>query len=256
MKQKGVPFGYYPHMNVVAIIPAKANSVRLPGKNLRPMLGKTLLVWAIETAKKSSMIDRIIVSTPDENIAKMAKEAGAEVPYLEPPEISAKGGSIERLMQYAVDWLKKNENYVPDALVLLQTTNPLRQPHHLDEAVSLFKKSGADCVSAVSPATATNHPYWMFMRDANGNVVTGTGGKLKDMPTRSQELPPCFIRNDICFVIRPENLRSEPPTLWGEKMELYLMDEIFNTDINTEEDWYVTENKLLRLLDRSASSSS
>ena len=220
------------------------------------MLGKPLLVWAIETAKKSGKINRILVSTPDEELANMAREAGAEVPYLEPPEISAKGGSIERLMRYAAEWLEKNEEYVPDALVLLQTTNPLRLPHHLDEAISLFEKSGAHCVSAVSPATATNHHNWMFMRDADGNVVTGTGGKLKDMPTRSQELPPCFIRNDICFVIRPENLRSDPPTLWGEKMELYLMDEIFNTDINTEEDWNVTENKLLRLLNRPLSSSS
>ena len=98
-------------MKVVAIIPAKSDSKRLPRKNLLPMLGKPLPVWAIEAAKRSTRINRVIVSTQDGEIAQMAREAGAEVPYLEPAEISAEGGDIEGLLLYAVEWLKKRELY-------------------------------------------------------------------------------------------------------------------------------------------------
>jgi len=235
-------------MNVVAVIPAKGASKRLPGKNTRPMLGKPLIAWTIEAAKKSTKIDRVIVSTNDEEIACVAKEYGAEVPFMEPAEISAGGGNIDKVLLHTVDWLQEHEGYTVDALLLLLPTNPLRIPKHLDEMVELFEKTGTDCVSSVCEAAATHNPHWMFMRGPNGTVITCTGKSLKEMPLHSQDLPPCYIRNDICFVIRPDNLKQNPPLLWGNKMELYEMDEIFDTDINTEEDWCVTEGKLSRLL--------
>ncbi len=236
--------------NVVAIIPAKGTSKRIPGKNLRLMLGKPLIAWTIEAARKSSRINRVIVSTDDPEIAKVAKGYGAEVPFMEPPEISVGGGSVEQVLLHATNWLQEHEGYKTDALLLLLPTNPLRLPEHLDALVEMFEETGADCVASVCEAAATRNPNWMFMRGPEGNIITCTGGKLKDMPTRSQELPPCYIRNDIGFVVRPNNLQSSPPVLWGEKVELYHMDELFDTDINIEEDWNVTENKLSRLLER------
>lgn len=237
-------------MNVVAIIPAKGTSVRLPGKNIRPMLGKPLIAWTIEAALKSSRINRVIVSTEDEEVALIAKEYGAEVPFMEPKEISADGGDTDRVLLHATDWLQEHEGYTVDALLLLLPTNPLRLPAHLDDAIEQFEKSGADCVASVCEAAATHNPYWMFMRGDDGNIITCTGGKLKDMPARSQNLPPCYIRNDICFVLKPDNLRKNPSVLWGDKVELYKMAEIFDTDINTPEDWEVTQEKLRRLLSK------
>jgi len=235
-------------MNVVAVIPAKGTSKRLPGKNIRDMLGKPLIAWTIEAALKSKNISRVIVSTEDEEVARVAKEYGAEVPFMEPKEISAAGGNIDQVLLHTADWLQKNEGYKVDELLLLLPTNPLRLPKDLDAMVALFQKTGADCVASVCEAAATHNPNWMFMRGPDGTVITCAGGKLKDMPLHSQDLPPCYIRNDICFVIRPDNLRHSPPLLWGDTMELYEMDEIFDTDINTEEDWHVTEDKLRRLI--------
>lgn len=235
-------------MKVVAIIPAKADSKRLSRKNLIPMLGKPLPVWAIEAAKASKKIDRVIVSTQDEEIAQMAREAGAEVPYMEPSEISARGGDIEGLLLYAVKWLKENENYIPDAVVLLQTTSPLRLPAHLDEAIEQFEKSGADSTIAVCQALGNHNPHWMLAEDDGRGVRLFTGSSLKDIPRRSDHLPACYFRNDIVYVLKPSNLYQSPCNLYGDKIDLYKMEELFDADINTQEDWHVTENKLRRLL--------
>ena len=235
-------------MNIVAVIPAKGTSKRLPGKNIRPMLGKPLIAWTIEVALASKNIHRVIVSTDDEEIAAVAKKYGAEVPFMEPKEISAGGGNIERMMLHTVEWLEKNENYKVNGIMLLLPTNPLRLPVHLDECAKLYETSGVDCVAAVCEAKATHNPYWMFMRDSGGKVITCMGQELKDMPRYSQGLPHCYIRNDSCFVIRPGNLRGDTPNMWGENLELYPMDEIFDADINTQEDWGVAEDKLRRLL--------
>jgi len=239
-------------MKVVAIIPAKSDSKRLPRKNLRPMLGKPLPVWAIETGKKSGKIDRVVVSTKDEEIAQMAREAGAEVPFMEPEEISAGGGDIEGLLLYAVEWLKRNENYVPDAVVLLQTTNPLRLPSHLDEAIEQFEKSGADSTVGVCAALGNHNPHWMLLEDPEHGAHLFTGGALKDIPRRSDHLSPCYFRNDIVYVLKPSNLYQSPCNLYGDKVDLYKMEDIFDGDINTAEDWSITEDKLRRL--RSSSS--
>lgn len=234
-------------MKVVAIIPAKADSKRLPRKNLIPMLGKPLPIWAIEAAKGSSRIDRVLVSTQDDEIAQMARGAGAEVPFMEPAEISAGGGDIEGLLLYAMEWLRKNEGYVPDAVVLLQTTSPLRLPSHLDEAIAQFEKSGADSTIAVCKALGNHNPNWMLVEDATQGARLFTGSTLKDIPRRSDHLSTCYFRNDIAYVLKPANLYQTPCNLYGDKIDLYKMDEFFDIDINTQEDWRIAEDKLRRL---------
>lgn len=236
-------------MKIVAIIPAKGDSKRIPRKNLRVMLGKPLVAWAIETAKNSTEITRVIVSTSDEEIAKVAKEYGAEVPFMEPFEISAGGGNIEGALLHAVEWLKKNENYVPDAVVLLQTTNPLRLASHLDEAIEQFEKSGADSTITVCKALGNHNPAWMLMRDEKRGAQMYNGADIRTISsTRSQDLPEYYFRNDIAYIFKPSSLYQSPPNHYGDKVDLYVMDEIFDTDINTPEDWHITEDKLRRLI--------
>ena len=212
------------------------------------MLGKPLPVWAIEAAKASKKINRVIVSTQDDEIAQMAREAGAEVPYMEPLEFAAKGGDIEGLLLYAVEWLRENENYVPDAVVLLQTTNPLRLASHLDEAIEQFEKSGSDSTIAVCKALGNHNPHWMLVEDADRGALLFTGGELKNIPRRSDHLPTCYFRNDVVYVMKTSNFYQTPCNLYGDKVDLYKMEEIFDTDINTPEDWNVTEDKFKRFL--------
>ena len=236
-------------MKIIAIIPAKGNSKRVPGKNLRTMLGKPLVAWAIDAAKNSTFIDRVIVSTPDEEIAEVAKKYGAEVPFLEPSGIAAGGGNIEGALLHTVEWLKKNENYIPDAVVLLQTTNPLRRPEDLDSAIEQFKKSGVDSTMTVCKALGNHNPGWMLVKDEARGARMFNGADIRTISsTRSQGLPECYFRNDIAYVFKTSNLYQTPPNHYGDKIDLYIMDEIYDTDINTPEDWHTTEDKLRRLL--------
>lgn len=234
-------------MNVVAVIPAKGTSTRVPSKNIRDMLGRPLIAWTVEAALGAKSIDRVIVSTDDENIATIAKKYGAETPFLEPKEISAGGGNMEKVMLYVVDWLEKNEDYKVDIIVLLLPTNPVRVPAQIDECVDVFKKSGVDCVATVCEVKGDRNPYRIFVRDAKGKVMTAMGRELKDMHQYSQDLPMCYVCHGTCIVLKPDNLRSNPPVLWGTTMNFYEMEEIFDADINTQEDWNVTEDKLRRL---------
>jgi CMP-N,N'-diacetyllegionaminic acid synthase len=237
-------------MKVVAIVPAKGDSKRVPGKNLRMMLGKPLVAWAIEAAKKSSMVGRVIVSTSDEKIAEVARKYGAEVPFMEPVEIAASGGNIEGALLHAVEWLKKNENYVPDAVVLLQTTNPLRRVEDIDNAIEQFKRSGADSTVAVCEALGNHNPAWMLMKDERHGARMFSGADIRSISSMwSQDLPKCYLRNDIAYVFKPSNLYQTPPNLYGDRVDLLVMDEIFDTDINTPEDWHMTEDKLRRLVE-------
>ena len=242
-------------MKVLAIIPARGGSKRIPGKNVRRMLRRPLLSWAIDAAKGSS-IDRVIVSTDDPAIAAVAKRYGAEAPFLRPKELATDMLGIEPVLRHALEWLEEHENYRPDVLALLMPTNPLRLPQHIDEALRLMKKTGADSVVAVAEALGNNNPHWMLIKNEMGEIRLFNGSPLTTIKTRSQDLPKAYSRNDILYLLNPKNLYEKIPNLYGKKTELYVMDDLFYSDINTPEDWAVTEHKLRRLLSIKKSKSS
>lgn len=232
-------------MKILAIIPARGGSKRVPGKNIKKMLNKPLLAWAVEAAK-NSCADRVIVSTDDPDIAKIAKRYGAEVPFLRPKELSNDTMGIEPVIRHAIEWLGEKEGYVPDAIALLMPTNPLRLPEHIDEAASLMRKAKADSIVAVAQALGNNNPHWMLVQE-KGTVRLFNGKPLTAIKTRSQDLPPVYSRNDILYLLKPKNVYEKIPNLYGKKIELYVMDELFYSDINSPEDWAITEDKLKRL---------
>ena len=225
----------------VAIIPALAGSRGIPDKNILEFAGKPLIAWTIEQACKASNIDRVIVSTDSERIADIARNFGAEVPFLRPAEISASDVAIEPVMVHAYEWLRANESYKAGSLILLFPTNPLRAIHHIDECLELFISSKADSVISVHESPAHYTPYWILVRDDNG-VVSYFGGKdIRAGYARRQDFPQqCFAKNDLVFVVNPENLFGKFPSLYGERVELYITDRIYDGDINNIEDWDVT----------------
>lgn len=234
-------------MKILALIPARGGSKRVLNKNTRNMLGKPLIAWAILAAKHSG-VDRVVVSTDDPAIAKIAKRYGAEVPFLRPPELALDTTGIEPVIRHSLEWLEMTEGYRPDVVALLMPTNPLRLPSHIDEAAAIMQKTKADSVVAVAQALGNNNPHWMLVRSPKGDIRLFNGKPLTAIKTRSQDLPPTYSRNDILYLLRPKNVYERKPNLYGKKVELYVMDDLFYSDINTPEDWLVTENKLRRLL--------
>lgn len=222
----------------VAIIPARGGSKGIPDKNIRDFAGKPLIAWTIELALAARGVSRVIVSTDSERIAEIARQYGAEIPFLRPAEISAAETPIEPVMAHAWEWLKANEGYSADALILLFPTNPLRQVQHIEESLDLFFSSGADSVLTVNESPAHYTPYWTLVRDEDG-VVRYFGGKdIRSGYSRRQDFPQqCYAKNDLVFVIRPQNLFHEQPSLYGASVELLVTDRAFDGDINTPEDW-------------------
>lgn len=235
-------------MKIIGVIPARSGSKSVPNKNTKIFCGKPLIAWAILTALKSKQLDRVIVSTNDTTIADIAKQYGAEVPFLRPQELAGDIGGLEPTIKHAYQWLVDNENYKADGLALLPTTNPMRQLYHIDEAISIFKNKNCDTVAAVNETPANHTPFWTLIKQNNGQVCLFGGISLKEIHDRRQDFPhKCYARNDLIYVFKPKNLFESPPSFYGEKIELYETSPLYEIDINTLEDWELAEIRFKRL---------
>ncbi|MBT6673502.1 MAG: acylneuraminate cytidylyltransferase family protein [Lentimicrobiaceae bacterium] len=225
----------------VAIIPARGGSKGIPDKNIRDFYGKPLIAWAIIRALNSKMVDRVIVSTDSEKIASIACFYGAEVPFIRPANISDDNAAIEPVLIHAYDWLKDNEGYKANALVLLMPTNPLRTSRHIDKCIDIFSHLSVDSVITVNESPSHYTPYWTLIKDKHGKVCYFNGNDIRSGYTRRQDFPEtCFAKNDLVFVIKPLNLYGNKVSIFGENVELYVTDRIYDGDINNMEDWQLT----------------
>ncbi|MFH0869431.1 MAG: acylneuraminate cytidylyltransferase family protein [archaeon] len=224
-------------VNILAIIPARGGSKRLPGKNIMKFCGKPMIAWTIDSAKGCRHISRVIVSTDDKKIASIAKKHGAEVPFMRPEHLATDTATTVSVIEHALSFLKEKEGYSPDFICLLQPTAPLRTAKHITEAVELLLAKKADaCVSVVE--TKLN-PYLTNTIDEDGmfrNYIEGTGrgfvAKLKPQKT--------YMLNGAVYLIRPEIFLREK-TFEPEKTAAYVMDEYDSVDIDTKDDFIVAK---------------
>ncbi len=144
---------------ILVVIPARGGSKRFPDKNLALLDGKPLLSYPIDAAKQVARIDRIVVSTDDERIAALARELGAEVPFMRPAEHATDASPVIDTVVHLVKELDSREGYRPDYVILLQTVTPLILPEHLEKAIDLAIEKQADSVIAVCELDTTSHPY-------------------------------------------------------------------------------------------------
>jgi len=184
------------------------------------------------------------VTTDDEAIAAVAKQYGADVPFLRPPEFAADTTGMDPVLKHAISWLKEHENYIPDAVALLLPTCPLRKSSNINEAIDLFaekSKQGTDCIIGVSEAIANHNPEWMLKYDDADRVVLANGEPFSAMKNRRQELGHYYYRNEIIFLFKTEVLWNAP-NLHGNSPALYVVKDLaFDLDINTPADWNFAE---------------
>lgn len=142
-------------MTVLALIPARGNSRRLPGKNLANAGGRPMIAWTIEAALGASSVTHTVVSTDSPEIAEVARRYGADVPFLRPPSLAADDTSSEAVTLHLLEWLETKGCALPDLVVLLQPTSPLRTGADIEAAIAIQRASGAAGVASVCPVT---HP--------------------------------------------------------------------------------------------------
>jgi N-acylneuraminate cytidylyltransferase len=199
------------------------------------LAGKPLIVWTIEAAQRAATLDRIVVSTDDDEIAAVAEAAGAQV-YRRPSELAGDTTPTEPVLLHVLDALAA-ESYKPDAVALLQCTSPLRGADIIDRCVRLLAHSGCDAVMTVTPIQ-----HWYLCGRVDQDGVFQPEYDYARRPF-SQQMPEKFRENGACYVTRTSCLRTHRNRLGGQ-VRVVPMDVIRSIDIDTEADFLLAEEAI------------
>lgn len=226
-------------MRVIALIPARGGSKRLPGKNIKLLAGVPLIGWTIQTAQASACFVDVLVSTDDQHIADVARQYGANVPWLRPSELATDTASSIDVVLHAIDaW--ENAHGSADAVMLLQPTSPFRSVESIKRAVKLFD-STRGCRPVVSVCQAASHPAWCFRTTPFG-IEPYLGWDR--VHVRSQDLEPAWTLNGAIYLSSVNRLRQERSFLAPDTQALVIDNFNESIDVDTFEDFAKCEAAL------------
>ena len=198
-------------MSTVAYIFARGGSKAVPGKNIRNFGGKPLIAWSIECALSVRAIDRVIVSTDSEEIAEISKKFGAEVPFLRPQELATDESPEWFSWRHALEYSRDSTGSLPEILVSLPATSPLRSVSDVESCLDQFSKGGCDVVITVSEAH--RNPYFNMVREKSDGTVALV---MEDSQvSRRQDAPIIRDLATVCYVANPEFVLSHDSIFEG-----------------------------------------
>ncbi|MCY2993454.1 MAG: acylneuraminate cytidylyltransferase family protein [Planctomycetota bacterium] len=233
-------------LEVLALVPARGGSKSIPRKNVRLVNGKPLIAWSIEHGVEARTITRVICTTDDDEIAAVAKRFGAEVPFRRPSAISGDVAVDFEFHLHALEWLRDHEGYVPDLVVHLRPTHPIRRPATLDRAVELLAAHPeADSLRAVRLAVFT--PYKMWRRGDDGFLVPLL--TIEGMPDPYNMprdiLPPVVQQDGYVDITRPRTV-FEQGTTTGRRILPFPVDDEPVVDIDYPQELAEAERLLIK----------
>jgi CMP-N-acetylneuraminic acid synthetase len=229
-------------MNVVAFIFARGGSKGLPGKNIRLLCGKPLIAWSIEHALDVSRISRVIVSTDSDEIAEVARHYGAEVPFIRPTELAQDDSPEWLAWRHAMTFLQDTEGVLPDAMISVPTTAPLRHSIDLENCLDEFAKGDSDTVITVS--NAHRNPWFnMVKKNQDGSFGLVMGQHIGF--SRRQDAPAVYDIATVAYVVRPEFVLKEMGTFSG-RVRAVLVPVERALDIDTLFDFELAEYLMAR----------
>lgn len=217
---------------VLAIIPARGGSKGIPRKNIKILAGKPLIAWTIEEAKKSKFIDRLILSSEDDEIIKVAQEWGCEVPFVRPVELARDDTPGIEPVIHAINTIEEKYDYV----VLLQPTSPLKSVDDIDGCIETCLTSCAP--SCVSVTEVDQHPHWMYTIDALG-CLSPIIQQKKETNCR-QDLPSVYVLNGAVYIAQSIFLANERSFLTS-MTKAYVMTKERSLDIDEDMDLKLCE---------------
>jgi CMP-N-acetylneuraminic acid synthetase len=225
---------------VLGLVPARGGSKGVPGKNVRPLAGHTLLEYTARAARESSVLDRVILSTDSLEIADAGRRAGLEVPFMRPAALAADDTPMVPVIEHALGEIARH-GWTPDIVVLLQPTSPLRRPDHIRTAVAMLRETEADSVVTVVELPRHLSPDYVMRID---------GGRLKPfLPegarvTRRQDARPAYSRDGTVYAFWRTTLERFG-SIYGETCRSLVLDESDSLSIDTQRDWELAEERLL-----------
>ena len=222
---------------IVAVVPARGDSKGIPRKNLAPLAGKPLIAYTINVAQQASVLDRVIVSTEDSEIADVALQYGAEVPFLRPEALAKDNIPMLPVFRHAIRWLQDNEAYCPDAVVSLLPTSPLRSIVDINAAIETLLSSGCHAVRTVS--VVDQHPYRMLhlKGDRVSKYVNHDDPRISYL---RQSLPVLYRWNGVVDAIRTDVVFNND-NFYGEDVRAVVVPKERSIDIDDAVDLKIAE---------------
>jgi len=234
---------HYPDLSCLGIIPARGGSKRIPKKNIFPLLGKPLIYYTIHAAHQSRFLKRLIVSSDDDEILAISRRFGAETPFVRPDHLSGDDIPTVDVLLHALEFLKKEENYSPDIVVILEPTSPLRRTEDIDRGLMIHTKTGTDTVVSV---VKTDHCHPMKAKTITNGLLVDYYQKETEGTPR-QDLPPVYFRNGAFYSIKRDYLMKNRK-LYGGKVVPFEMPVERSVDINSLYDMKIAECFLKEIL--------
>ena len=218
-------------LKYLAIIPARGGSKGVLGKNLKEVNGKPLIAWSIEHALSSPEVQHVIVSTDNEEIAKVSKDCGAEVPFIRPIDLAQDATPTEPVLIHALDFYEK-QNYFFDAVILLQPTSPFRKKGSLSKAIIAFENGNSDSLLSVCE---NHHFFWKSQAKPEALYDFQNRPRRQDI----SEIDRWYRENGSIYITRADVLRKNNNRLGG-KISMFMMTE--------EESWEVDSHADLKIV--------
>ncbi|GMV35412.1 MAG: acylneuraminate cytidylyltransferase [Chloroflexi bacterium CFX1] len=224
--------------NILALIPARGGSKGIPRKNIRSFAGYPLIAWSIAAAKQAQLVTRVIVSTDDEEIAAVAREWGAETPFLRPAELAQDKTTDLPVFEHALKWLEETEGYRPEIVIQLRPTSPIRPKTMVDDAIRILQThADADCARGVVPAAQNPFKMWRFNGEEKPlEQLLEVPGIPEPYNAPRQILPPVYWQTGHVDAIRAATI-LEKKSLTGDTIYPLTIDPKFTVDIDTPADW-------------------
>ncbi|MCF6132672.1 acylneuraminate cytidylyltransferase family protein [Flavobacterium wongokense] len=229
-------------MKILGLIPARGGSKGVPKKNIK-LLGKLPLIeYTINSAKESSLLTQIVVSTDDEEIAIAAEVSGVKPSFVRPEEFAQDTSTSLEVVQHAIAFFE-SQNIFFDAVCLLQPTNPFRERGFIDKAIEKFKISNADSLVSVLEIPHEYNPHWAFEEATDGLLKIATG-ETHIIPRR-QDLPKAFHRDGSVYITKTETIKNG--SLYGNTIAYIESNPQFHINIDTMKDWEKAEKLLTQI---------
>ena len=226
-----------PQKRIIAIIPARAGSKRLPGKNTKDLCGKPLFEWSIEAALQCSSISKTLVSTDCQDTAALAKSMGADAPFIRPADLAGDTVASIDVVLHALTYLENNGQEF-DYVILLQPTSPLRTTQDISQAINQLNEQQAAAI--ISVCECEHSPLWTNTLDHHGDMTNFLVGGSENN-TRSQDLPTYYRLNGAIYIANVSALREQKNFFLTERVFAYTMAQQHSIDIDSAIDFKLAE---------------
>ena len=220
-------------MRVLGLIPARGGSKGIPRKNIRKLNGKPLLIYTAEAALASKLLDRVVLSTEDEEVAAVGRSCGIEVPFLRPFELAQDTSPTLPVVQHAIEYFSEMGD-VYDAVCILQPVTPLRSSQVIDACISMMSDSGADTVITISKVPVQYNPHFVYFKNEAGALDYAMGGRTK--PVRRQDVADSYVREGSVYLTTVDTIKNLN-SLFGEKVLGLEISPEDSVNIDSQDDW-------------------